>query len=69
MIGKRIAPMMMARDASAAMTEEQRLAFAIELLNTATSHHSQLQLKCAETVARETRLAIARDAEFRRAVL
>ncbi len=66
MIGKRVEPIAMARGACAGMTEQQRLAFATELLNSATSPRSQLQLKRAETVAREARIAIARDEELRR---
>ncbi len=66
MIGKRVEPIAMARDACAGMTEQQRLAFATELLNSATSPQSQRQLRCVETVAREARIAIARDEALRR---
>ncbi len=66
MIGRQIDPSEMVRDVCATMSEQQRLALATELLNAATSPQSQRQLKCAETVAREARIAIARDEELRR---
>ncbi|MEL6639746.1 MAG: hypothetical protein AAFN63_11345 [Pseudomonadota bacterium] len=67
MIGKRIDSLEMARHACRGMPEEHRLALATELLNSATSPNSQRQLKCAETAAREARLALSRDEDVQRA--
>lgn len=60
MVGTPIRPVEMARDAAVSMTEEQRVAFAIELVAHVSNPHCALQLARLANVATDAQTRIVR---------